>query len=115
MGAGSMCVSAITFGKYFLSIFLTCQNAEDYVLVEKCIATCVIWATIAINSYSMKITKEVTKVFGYIKIISLCLICLIGFIALFNGSAVNTHLLSPANRNDQEFQIKISRKFLKNS
>jgi len=86
MGPASMSVSCITFAKYLISIFHSNEPCKMQ-FYEKVIAVCTAWLAVSINSYSMKLTNSVSKVFGYIKIASLSAITIIGLYALTSGSA----------------------------
>jgi L-type amino acid transporter 9 len=70
----SFAILSMTCAKYTLSLI-----SDDLPpLAEKMFALCIIWLVVAINSFSVKLTQRILKVFGYGKLISLAVIIIGG-------------------------------------
>ena len=81
-----MAISSLTAVKYILSLFLRSPADFEYIgNADKVLAICIVWVIIAINCWSIKLNQELTKGLGYIKMISLTSIVLIGLYGVATG------------------------------
>lgn len=77
----SFAILSLTCAKYSLSLI---SNTFP-VFAEKIFALTIIWLVVAINSYSVKMTQFILKIFGYGKLISLGVIIVGGLTLTFLG------------------------------
>ena len=84
IGPGSMAISSLTSIKYILSMFGVTAE-DDLGGADKILAISVVWLIIAINCFSIKLNQELTKGLGYIKILSLTMVVVIGVYGLATG------------------------------
>jgi len=98
VGPGSMAISSLTSVKYILSLFGFVSNSDFECIgnADKYLAVAVVWIIIAINAFSIKLNQELTRCLGYIKILSLSMVILIGFYAVATGTS-NFDVFKPEN------------------
>ena len=94
-----MAISSLTSVKYILSLFGFVSDSDFECIgnTDKYLAVCVVWTIIAINCFSIKLNQELTKYFGYIKIISLSMVIIIGIYGVAIGVS-NFDIFKPENR-----------------
>ena len=99
VGPGSMAISSLTSVKYILSLFGFASNSDFDCIgnTDKYLAVAVVWIIIAINCLSIKLNQELTRCLGYIKILSLSMVILIGFYGVATGTS-NFDIFKPENR-----------------
>ena len=94
-----MAISSLTSVKYILSLFGFVSNSDFDSIgnTDKHLAVCVVWVIVAINCLSIKLNQELTRCLGYIKILSLSMVILIGFYGVATGTS-NFDIFKPENR-----------------